>query len=416
LDGSDQPDEIQDELYHYCQMVKSVLHDINTVQQLLDRDRYYRIRSGFINVHKAEASALQRIHGQRAISLFRTHLNDSSKLIYGVLFHKDARIRNIIPDYRVLRSNTLVVQLDTSSQARSSLNPVQETIQILPNLQSSVNFSGANAIKSPSSQVNTSELSPQQIRERAMLISREFHRPQPVQQLPGQNDPLHCPQIRTESLDVRQIRAMQLQHQQLQKLMQSVLNRPVAQSPPMPQMPRYGQQMQQQQIQQQQMQQQQMQQQQMQQQQMPQRQMQQLQMQNRPMMQAQAVPQMQLNPPHSQPDQLMTRDSADSNLRTKSKKRKANAFSSAEDSLEPFLNAESMPEDGQSKRVHLDSSTSTDNPSSTASLPATIASTETQDQGSTAMEGQPSTSEDMSTEGLNTWILRWTTLEQTELK
>ncbi|OOQ91344.1 hypothetical protein PEBR_00188 [Penicillium brasilianum] len=386
FNGSDQPDEIKDELYHYCQMVKSVLHDINTVQQLLDRDRYFRIRSGFINVHRAEASALQRVHGQRAISLFHTHLNDSSKLKYGVLFHKDARIRNIIPVYRVLRSNPLAVQLDTSSQAHNSLNSVQESVQVLPNLQSSTNFNGPNIMKPPPSQVNASELSAQQIRERAMLISREFHHPQPVEQSADQTDPLHCQQRGAPPLEVRQARAMQLQHQQFQRLMQNVLNRPVTQSPPMPQMPRYGQQMQQQQMQQQ-------------------------QMQNRPMMQAQSVPQMQLNPPQSQPNQLMTRNSGVS-----SKKRKAITFSSAEDSLEPQSNSESMPEAGQPKRIHLDSSTSTDESSSTASLPATNARTETQDQGSAAMEDQPSTSEDTSTEGPNTWILRWTTLEQTELK
>ncbi|CEJ54258.1 hypothetical protein PMG11_00577 [Penicillium brasilianum] len=355
LDGNGQPDEIKDELYHYCQMVKSVLHDINTVQQLLDRDRYFRIRSGFINVHKAEASALQRVHGQRAISLFRTHLNDS-------------------------------IQLDTSSQAYNSLNSVQESFQVLPNLQSSSNFNGPNTMKPPPSQVNASELSAQQIRERAMLISREFHHPQPVEQSADQTDPLHCQQRGAPPLEVRQARAMQLQHQQFQRLMQNVLNRPVTQSPPMPQMPRYGQQMQQQQMQQQ-------------------------QMQNRPMMQAQSVPQMQLNPPHSQPNQLMTR-----NVGVSSKKRKAIAFSSAEDSLEPQSNSECMPEAGQPKRIHLDSSTSTDESSSTASLPATNARTETQDQGSAAMEDQPSTSEDTSTEGLNTWILRWTKLEQTELK
>lgn len=218
-------------------MVKSVLHDINTVQQLLDRDRYFRVKSGFINVHKAEVSALLRIHGQRAISLFRTHLSESCKLIYGVLFQKDARIPNILPSYRVFRSNPLAVQFDTSIQARNSLNSAQQSAQMVPNSQSAIDFNRASVNKSPSSQLNASELSPQQIRERAMLISREFHYSQPAQQTPGQTDPLHGQQIQTQPLDALQARAMQLQRQQqMQRQMLNMQNRPVNQSPPVPQM------------------------------------------------------------------------------------------------------------------------------------------------------------------------------------
>lgn len=81
--GSDQPDEIKDELYHYCQMVKSVLHDINTVQSLLDRDRYRRVRNGFISLHRSEAMAFRHSHGQRALDFFRAQIPDSCKLTAG---------------------------------------------------------------------------------------------------------------------------------------------------------------------------------------------------------------------------------------------------------------------------------------------------------------------------------------------
>lgn len=115
-----------------------------------------------------------------------------------------------------------------------------------------------------------------------------------------------------------------------------------------------------------------------------------------------------------QPDQPMPLDS--SGLNPKRESKKVNAVASADDSLEPQLNAASMPEDGQSKRIHLDSSASTDKLSSTVALPAPKVGTETQNQVSAATEGRPSISENTPTEGLDAWILRWTTLEQTELK
>ncbi|KAJ5364106.1 uncharacterized protein N7496_009819 [Penicillium cataractarum] len=120
----------------------------------------------------------------------------------------------------------------------------------------------------------------------------------------------------------------------------------------------------------------------------------------------------------SQPqhDQPMPRDSGDSNPKRKSKKRKVIAVASAEDSLEPQVNSEFMPEEGKSKKIHLDSNVSMDESSSTVALCATNAGAETQNQVSASTEDKPSTSEDTPTEGLDAWILRWTTLEKTELK
>jgi hypothetical protein len=82
--GVDQPDETKDELYHYCHMVKSVLNDINTVQNLLDSERYRRVRNGFIGLHRLEASMFQRTHGGRALDIFRAQIPDSCKSIDGV--------------------------------------------------------------------------------------------------------------------------------------------------------------------------------------------------------------------------------------------------------------------------------------------------------------------------------------------
>lgn len=109
-----------------------------------------------------------------------------------------------------------------------------------------------------------------------------------------------------------------------------------------------------------------------------------------------------------QPDQPLPLGSGDSTPKRKRKKRNANATFSADDNSKSRLNSDTRPEEGQSKRVQLDPSTS---------LPPTLsAGTETQNLPSAATEDQSSTSKDTPIETLDSWILRWTKLELTELK
>ncbi|KAJ6006077.1 hypothetical protein N7451_004021 [Penicillium sp. IBT 35674x] len=71
---TNEADVKKDELYHYYNMVKTVLNDIDSVQGYLDSSRYQRVRSGFAGLHKIEASILQDRYGQRATQLFKDHL------------------------------------------------------------------------------------------------------------------------------------------------------------------------------------------------------------------------------------------------------------------------------------------------------------------------------------------------------
>ncbi|KAJ5546502.1 hypothetical protein N7494_004087 [Penicillium frequentans] len=71
---ANETDAKDDELYHYYNMVKTVLNDIDSVQGFLDSSRYQRIRSGFAGVHKMEASILQEKYGKRATQLFKGNL------------------------------------------------------------------------------------------------------------------------------------------------------------------------------------------------------------------------------------------------------------------------------------------------------------------------------------------------------
>ncbi|KAJ6102814.1 hypothetical protein N7486_005241 [Penicillium sp. IBT 16267x] len=68
-------DKEKDELYHYYNMVKTVLNDIDSVQDFLDSSRYQRVRSGFAGLHNIEATILQEMYGQRATQLCKEHLH-----------------------------------------------------------------------------------------------------------------------------------------------------------------------------------------------------------------------------------------------------------------------------------------------------------------------------------------------------
>ncbi|KAJ5911571.1 uncharacterized protein N7473_000874 [Penicillium subrubescens] len=537
--GVDQPDETKDELYHYCQMVKSVLDGINAVQSLLDRDRYRRVKNGFVSLHRSEALMFRHSHGQSALDIFRTQIPDS---------------------FRIEASST-------PAQATTQMNQNQQ-----PSIPLSPILNQANAISPSSMPPEIAELSLEQIRERVMQVAREFQSSRQAQQASGQHDLSHQ-QSQIQTLRILQARAMHLQREQMQSLMQS---RPASQAPPMPNMQMSGMPMQQQpmqnksapamahiaqmqaQIQQRQMQAQATQnksapplpqipqmQSQMQQQQM------QSQMQSRLGMQASATQQMQqtsanlnnINQLSNQPRGLYRRvppdsfntgqpdpppqytppmrsqsqvpaynmapqaqasppkppfplaQSTESNIRQSStglgvpvartsdfyvsygsdepdhlenfdfdsflnkendhteqsksdqvssepapsrhekkdvqpdqstpleipkknnRKRKVNATFSADDNVKPQTNPDTTREEGKSKRIQLDPSSSGDESSSTVLLPPTVsAGTEAQNQPSAAMNDQSSASNDASIETLDAWILRWTKLEQTELK
>lgn len=77
---TNETDEKNDELYHYYNMVKTVLNDIDAVQNFLDSSRYQRVRSRFAGLHDIEASSLQEIYGQRATQLFKDHLDGIGEL------------------------------------------------------------------------------------------------------------------------------------------------------------------------------------------------------------------------------------------------------------------------------------------------------------------------------------------------
>lgn len=70
-----------DELYHYCNMVKTVLNDIDSVREFLDSSRYQRVRSGFAGLHNIEALSLKEKYGQRATELFKDHLHGDGRSI-----------------------------------------------------------------------------------------------------------------------------------------------------------------------------------------------------------------------------------------------------------------------------------------------------------------------------------------------
>jgi hypothetical protein len=94
--GVNQSDETKDELYHYCQMVKSVLDGINAVQSLLDRDRYRRVRNGFVSLHRSEVLMFRHSHGQSALDIFRAQIPDSCKLIDGVSIDPEIQVCHIL--------------------------------------------------------------------------------------------------------------------------------------------------------------------------------------------------------------------------------------------------------------------------------------------------------------------------------
>jgi hypothetical protein len=118
-----------------------------------------------------------------------------------------------------------------------------------------------------------------------------------------------------------------------------------------------------------------------------------------------------------QPDQPTPRDTGDSIPKRNSRKRKVTATFSADDTLKSQTNPDTLPEEGRAKRVQLEPSSSGDESSSTVLLPHTVsAGTETQNQPSVATNDQSSALNDAPIETLDAWILRWTKLEQTELK
>jgi hypothetical protein len=114
-----------------------------------------------------------------------------------------------------------------------------------------------------------------------------------------------------------------------------------------------------------------------------------------------------------QPDQSTPREIPKKN----SRKRKVNATFSADDNVKPQTNPDTTREVGKSRKIQLDPSSSGDESTSTVLLPPTVsAGTEAQNQPSAATNDQSSASNDASIETLDAWILRWTKLEQTELK
>lgn len=94
-----------------------------------------------------------------------------------------------------------------------------------------------------------------------------------------------------------------------------------------------------------------------------------------------------------------------------------NATFSADDNVKLQSNPDTTPEEGQSKRIQLDPSSSGDESSSTVLFPPTVsAGAVTQNQPSAATNDQSSASNDAPIKTLDAWILRWTKLEQAELK
>lgn len=86
-------------------------------------------------------------------------------------------------------------------------------------------------------------------------------------------------------------------------------------------------------------------------------------------------------------------------------------------SSEPHRSPDSTLEEGQSKRIHLEARNPTDKSSSSCPFPPPEnAGLETLNPSSATMKTQPSVSKDTPLETLDAWILRWTTLERTELK
>lgn len=118
-----------------------------------------------------------------------------------------------------------------------------------------------------------------------------------------------------------------------------------------------------------------------------------------------------------QPDQPTPHVTGDSIPKRNSRKRKMTTTFSADDTLKSQTNPDTLPEEGRAKRVQLEPSSSGDESSSTVLLPHTVsAGTETQNQPSVATNDQSSALNDAPIETLDAWILRWTKLEQTELK
>lgn len=102
---------------------------------------------------------------------------------------------------------------------------------------------------------------------------------------------------------------------------------------------------------------------------------------------------------------------------TTSRKRKVNAATSPSDSLLPLPNLATTLEERPSKKIQLEA----DSPmgelvSAGPSQSTEVAGTETQNLPSAAAENRTSASSDVPLGALDSWILRWTTLEQTELK
>ena len=94
-----------------------------------------------------------------------------------------------------------------------------------------------------------------------------------------------------------------------------------------------------------------------------------------------------------------------------------NAATSASDSPLPLPNPATTPEERPSKRIELDADSSMGEPVSAGpSQSNEMTATETKNRPSAATDSQTSTSKDAPLEALDNWILRWTTLEQTELK
>jgi hypothetical protein len=117
-------------------------------------------------------------------------------------------------------------------------------------------------------------------------------------------------------------------------------------------------------------------------------------------------------------DQSTPHDSDGSNQKRNMRKRKVNATFSEDDNLKTQTNPDTTPEEGQSRRIQLGSSTSVNKSSSAVSVPPPVsAETQTQTPPSAATTNDPSsTSKDTPIETLDAWILRWTKLEQAELK
>lgn len=62
--------KFNDELHHYCEMIKAVLNTIDTAERFLDEGRYRRLKAEFSAVHSREAVRLKETYGPRASHLF----------------------------------------------------------------------------------------------------------------------------------------------------------------------------------------------------------------------------------------------------------------------------------------------------------------------------------------------------------